>query len=83
MIHLVVSREELLRRLHARAQSEGRGDDTDGTIAHRLDVFAAETEPLLGFYAQRGLVLEIDGEQSVDQVFVDITTAVDRGSSGP
>ena len=83
VIHLVVSREELLRRLHARAQSEGRGDDTDGTIAHRLDVFAAETEPLLGFYAQRGLVLEIDGEQSVDQVFVDITTAVDRGSSGP
>jgi adenylate kinase len=83
VIHLDVSREELLRRLFARAQREGRDDDTDGTIAHRLDVFATETEPLLGFYAQRGLVLEIDGERPVDLVFADITTAVDRGSTGP
>jgi adenylate kinase len=83
VIHLNVGREELLRRLFGRAKREGRDDDTDGTIAHRLDVFAAETEPLLGFYAQRGLVLEIDGEQPVDQVFADITAAVDRGSGGP
>ena len=46
-------------------------------MAHRLEVFAAETEPMLGFYASRGLVVDINGEQPVEQVFADIVTAVD------
>ncbi len=77
VVHLDVSPEELRRRLLARARSEGRTDDTEVTIAHRLEVFAAETEPLLGFYADRGLLVDIDGERPVEQVFTDITIAVD------
>jgi adenylate kinase len=78
VIHLVVRRDELRRRLLERAQREGRSDDTEITIAHRLEVFDAQTEPLLGYYADRGLVVDIDGEQSVDMVFSDTVTAVDR-----
>ena len=48
------------------------------TISHRLDVFDAETDPLLGFYGERGLLVEVNGEQPVEQVFSDIVTAVDR-----
>jgi adenylate kinase len=77
VVHLDVSPEELRRRLLGRAQREGRIDDTEATIAHRLEVFAAETEPLLSFYADRGLLVDIDGEQPVEHVFADITTAVD------
>ncbi len=77
VIHLQVSREELRRRLLARASREGRSDDTEATINHRLDVFDTETRPLLGFYAGRGLVIDIDGEQPVDKVFADIVAAVD------
>jgi adenylate kinase len=77
VIHLQVGREELLRRLMARADREGRGDDNEDTIAHRLDVYESETRPLLAFYAGRGLLVDIDGEQSVDQVFADIVTAID------
>jgi adenylate kinase len=82
VIHLEVSDEELRRRLLARAMPEGRSDDTEETIAHRLEVFSAETVPLLGFYAERGLLLRINGEQSVEQVFADITTALDRQRAG-
>ena len=78
VIHLEVNRAELRRRLLARAQREKRDDDAESAIGHRLDVFVTETKPLIGFYAERGLVLDIDGEQPVEQVFADIVTAVDH-----
>jgi adenylate kinase len=78
VIHLQVGRDELRRRLLARAEREGRGDDNEATIAHRLDVYESETRPLLAFYAGRGLLVDIDGEQSVDDVFSDIVAAIDQ-----
>jgi adenylate kinase len=82
VVHLEVSRSELRRRLLDRAGREGRSDDTMAVISHRLEVFDAETEPLLGFYGERGLVIDIGGEQPVDQVFADIVASVDRLNSG-
>ena len=82
VIHLEVGSEELRRRLLARAEREGRTDDTEAVIAHRLEVFDSETEPLLSFYAERGLVVDIDGEPAVDQVFADIVAGVDQVSTG-
>jgi adenylate kinase len=83
VIHLSVSHDELRRRLLARAQREGRTDDTESAIAHRFKVFDVETQPLLDFYSKRGLLLEINGEQPVQDVFADITAAIDRfGSQG-
>jgi len=81
VIHLEVSGQELRRRLLARAGRDGRSDDSDDVIGHRLAVFDAETEPLLGFYGGRGLVVDIKGEQPVDQVFADVVTAIDSLSA--
>jgi adenylate kinase len=78
VVSLRVGRDELRKRLRARADREGRSDDDEVAIAHRFEVFETETEPLLDFYAQRGILLDIDGEQSVEEVFRDITAAVDR-----
>jgi adenylate kinase len=77
VIHLQVGRDELQRRLIARGEQEGRRDDNAATIAHRLDVYESETRPLLAFYAGRGLLVDIDGEQPVDQVFADIVAVID------
>ncbi len=82
VVHLVVSREELRRRLLARAEAEGRADDTIETIEHRLDVYESETEPLLAYYAGRGLVVDIDGEQPVQKVFDDIVTSIESERAG-
>ena len=76
VVYLRVGLDELLERLRARAVREGRSDDDEITIAHRLEVFETQTEPLLGFYAHRGILLEINGEQPVENVFGDITSAV-------
>ena len=77
VVHLEVRREELRRRLLARARQEGRVDDTDAVISHRLEIFDSETEPLLGFYRSRGLMVDVNGEQPIDRVFVDIVGALD------
>jgi len=45
-----------------------RPDDTAQTIKKRLEVYFAETAPLIDYYARRGKLLEIDGVGSVDEV---------------
>jgi adenylate kinase len=82
VVHLIVPRPELLRRLRARADSEGRGDDDEAIIAHRLDVYDSETEPMLEFYAGRGLVVDVDGFQPVEAVFEEIVKKVDALREG-
>jgi adenylate kinase len=78
VVHLEVPLEELTRRLLARGVQKGRIDDAENVVTHRLEVFAADTEPLLGFYRERGLVLDINGDQDVDRVFRAIVEGLDR-----
>jgi adenylate kinase len=78
VVHLDVPVEELARRLLARGAQEGRIDDAENVVAHRLEVFAGDTEPLLGFYRERGLVLDVNGNQDVDLVFSAIVEGLDR-----
>lgn len=82
VVHLQVGREELRRRLLARARTEGRRDDTGAVIEHRLDVYVSETAPMLDFYAGRGLVVDVNGEMPVAQVFDAIVGAVDALRTG-
>jgi adenylate kinase len=82
VIHLEVSPAELRRRLMARAQAEGRVDDTAATIDHRIQVYDAETKPMLEFYAQLSLVVDIDGEQPIEKVYADVVAAVDKVRDG-
>lgn len=65
VLFLAVPDEVLVGRLLAR----GRGtDDTEATIRHRLEVYHAETEPLVAYYRGRDLLHEVDGDQPVDIV---------------
>ena len=45
-----------------------RPDDTPQTVKKRIEVYFAETAPLIDYYARRDKLLEIDGEGSVDEV---------------
>jgi adenylate kinase len=77
VVYLRVGPEELRKRLQARADRGGRTDDDEITMAHRFKVFETQTEPLLDFYSSRGILLDVNGEQPVEDVFGDITSAVD------
>jgi adenylate kinase len=74
---LTVDQDELVARLLQRAMSEDRADDTEDVIRRRQEVYAEQTEPLIGVYRQRGIVHEIDGMGEVDEVTKRIFDALD------
>ncbi|HHY39817.1 MAG TPA: adenylate kinase [Syntrophaceticus sp.] len=55
-----------------------RSDDTVETVSNRLDVYQKQTAPLLEYYQQRGIVAEVNGEQSIDDVFKEIEQLIRR-----
>lgn len=76
VIEIVVDTEHVVERLLARGQ--GRVDDTEAVIRHRLDVYASETAPLVGYYRERGLLRTVDGVGSVDDVTARILAVLAR-----
>jgi adenylate kinase len=76
VVVLTVDAEELIQRLLARAQVEGRADDTEDVIRRRQEVYAEQTEPLIDVYRDRGLLVEVDGMGEVDDVTARISEAL-------
>lgn len=68
VIYLDVPRDELMRRILARAGTEGRDDDNEETVANRLRVFDESTSPLVDYYRSRGLLHVIKADQAQDEV---------------
>ena len=69
VLSIEVPEEELLKRLTGRRQIEGRQDDSDEAIRHRLEVYRQETAPLIAYYQQQGLLRPIPGLGTVEDVF--------------
>lgn len=67
-VYLNVPEPVLLERLLARA----RADDTEEVIRHRLEVFTETTSPLIEYYRNRGILVEVDGNQPPDAITADI-----------
>lgn len=78
VISLLVDQDALVDRLLKRAEIEGRSDDNETTIRARMDVYAAETQPLLDTYRERGLLVEVTGHGSVDEVTAQVLDALDQ-----
>ncbi|RKE65069.1 adenylate kinase [Microbacterium sp. AG238] len=76
VIELVVPREESIARLSKRAAEQGRGDDNAESIAKRLSIYENETAPILDVFRERGIVDQIDGVGSLDEITERITAAL-------
>jgi adenylate kinase len=68
VLELTVDTEEVIQRLLKRAQIDGRADDTEDVIRHRLKVYNEETAPLAALYRERGLLHQVDGMGEMDAV---------------
>jgi len=77
-IFLRAEPDELVQRLLARAEEDDRSDDNEATIRHRIEVYNEKTAPLRDYYADRGILLEVDAMQPVDDVYRDILTGLGR-----
>ena len=67
-LFFAIGTDELLVRLVGRAREEGRSDDTQETIRHRLEVFQTQTYPLVDYYRRRGILVRIDAVGPVDAI---------------
>jgi adenylate kinase len=75
-LNFEVTEEELFRRLAGRSAALHRSDDTEQTIRHRLEVFAEKTQPLVDYYAHRGLLIAVDAIGAVEAVTTRILDAL-------
>lgn len=78
--HIVVDHEELIQRLLKRATLEGRTDDNEDAIRTRMRVYEEQTKPLLQYYEQKGLVVDVNGRQSIEAVQQDLRRVIERAS---
>jgi len=75
-VEITADADIVAERLLKRAEIEGRDDDTEDVIRHRLDVYAAETAPIARVYAERGLLVQVDGIGDVDAVTERLVAAI-------
>jgi len=55
-----------------------REDDKAETVKNRIRVYLEQTRPLIAYYRQKGVLVEIDGTQRIDQVSADLLAALSQ-----
>ncbi len=70
VVELQVDENELVKRILKRAELSGnaRADDNEETIRNRLKVYNELTEPLVEYYAKKGLLKSVDGMMEMENV---------------
>ncbi|MCI5825736.1 MAG: adenylate kinase [Arcanobacterium sp.] len=76
VIELVIPDDAIVGRLLHRAEVEGRADDTEPVIRHRIEVYHQQTQPVVSAYERRGIVLAIDGVGTIPEVHDRIVAAL-------
>ncbi len=79
VLELQVAEDEIVRRLLRRAQisEKPRSDDTPEVIPQRIAIYRQQTMPVLEYYRERGLLCEIDGNGTPDEVYARVRKALE------
>lgn len=85
VVELTVDTDEVVQRLLQRAAEQGREDDTEDVIRERMRMYAEETAPLSRIFRDRGLLREVDGMGTLEEVNTRVENALAEvpGSAGP
>jgi adenylate kinase len=75
---VAVPEDELVRRTMLR----GRSDDREEVVRERFRVYGEKTAPLIGYYSERGLLQEIDGNRPVEEVTAQLLGLFEAGGAG-
>ena len=76
VVELVADPDVVVERLKKRALDQGRSDDDETVVRHRLDVYRQQTAPLIDLYDGRGMLAKIDGIGEIDEVTARIKAAL-------
>ncbi len=78
VVEITADTDEVVARLLNRAKEQGRADDTEEVIRRRMDVYAEQTEPLVRVYAERDLLVKVDGMGQMDEVTSRLLAALEQ-----
>ena len=76
-----VPEEVAVERLRGRARAEGRTDDEPEVIRHRLEVFRAQTGPVLEHYRAQGILVAVHAQRPVEEVQAEVQQALEAAES--
>jgi len=76
VLFLDVADEVLVSRLQGRSGQQQRADDREEVVRERLRVYREHTSPLVDYYRHKGLLVEVDGDRSVDAVAAAVRDAL-------
>ncbi len=85
VVELRVDDRILLDRIRTRVAASGgavRADDTPEALERRLQVYHAQTAPLIAFYRDKGLLRTVDGMAPIDEVAREIERALRPAAAG-
>src|SRR3989338_4165336 len=72
VFYVAVSDEETIKRLLKR----GRHDDTGEALKRRMELYHKETEPMLDKFRNDGILEEVDGERTIEEIAKDIESRI-------
>ncbi len=58
-----------------------REDDREDVIKNRLDVYTANTKPLIEYYERKGILISIDGNRTIQEIYGDVKKLITRAGS--
>lgn len=80
-IQIDVDTEEVIGRIAKRAAEQGRTDDTEEVVRNRMNVYEEQTAPVVGYYAEKGLLTRVLGTGSIEDVLALILSVLAMGES--
>ena len=78
VVNLVVDQDEISKRMIKRAEIEHRSDDTPEVIKQRLANYFAQTKPLEDYYAAKGILRNVDGMGTVEEIFARVADVIEK-----
>ena len=80
-IQIDIDPEAVIARIMKRAELEGRSDDTEEVVRNRMRVYEEQTAPVVGFYAEKGLLTRVLGMGTIEEVLQLILSVLEIGKS--
>ena len=72
VIYLDTPKHVVLQRILERGKTSGRKDDNKETFQKRWGEYQQQTVPAIGYFEGRGMVVKVDGEQSIEEVYSNV-----------
>jgi len=74
--HIIFNKPAVEGKCSCGGELYQRSDDNEVAVGNRLDIYEAQTQPLIDYYSKQGLLKNINGDQDIKKVLADILASI-------